>query len=469
VVRGEAILGNTGLIVQATDTINKHSMLKGGERVLVGLSGGPDSVCLLAVLNRIKEDFDLTIHAVYVNHNLRPEEIPAEIAYCREICDEMEVDFRVKSVDVKGYVKEHGINKQEAARYVRYKAFHEAAMEIRAEKIALAHNADDQAETIFMRLIRGAGASGLSGMPAKRGYIIRPLIEIERRYIEDFLKCENLSYVTDSSNLQTDYFRNKFRLMIMPELKKMNPSLIQSVTRTVSILQEEERYLGIIVTKTLMKMISRKTDTRIELFLTPMESMDIVILRRVLRRAIDETEGLRGISFIHIEEIIRLVREGMSGDRIYLPRGIRVIKDYALLVITSEEPRKIAPCELEVPGEVAIVGAGVVIKASFEAEAEDFGDGKQSILLDAAGINFPLKIRPRNPGDCFFPYGFGKRKKLQDFFVDEKVPRDERDSIALVLSGDDIVWVAGYRADDRSRVTSSTKKFLRLVIVKGKF
>ena len=215
--------------------------------------------------------------------------------------------------------------------------------EIRAEKIALAHNADDQAETIFMRLIRGAGASGLAGIPAKRGPIIRPLLEIERRDIEDFLKRENLRYVVDSSNLQTDYFRNKFRLMIMPELKKMNPNLIRSVNRTVSILQEEERYLGIIVTKTLMKMISRKSDTRIELFLTPMESMDIVILRRVLRRAIDETEGLRGISFIHIEEIIRLVKEGISGDRIYLPRGIRVIKDYSLLVITSEEPRKIAP------------------------------------------------------------------------------------------------------------------------------
>jgi len=462
-------LENIDLIGQATDTIKKHCMLKGGERVLVGLSGGPDSVCLLAVLKRIKDDYNLAIHAVYVNHNLRPEEIPAEIACCREICNEMKVDFSVRSVDVKGYVKEHGINKQEAARDLRYKAFYEAAMELRADKIALAHNADDQAETIFMRLIRGAGASGLAGIPAKRGPIIRPLLEIERRDIEDFLERENLRCVIDSSNLQADYFRNKFRLMIMPELKKMNPSLIQSVSRTVSILQEEERYLGIIVTKTLMKMISRKTGTRIELFLTPMGSMDIVILRRVLRRALDETEGLRGISFIHIEEIIRLVKEGMSGDRIYLPRGIRVIKDYSLLVITSEEPRKIASYEINVPGEVAIVGSGVVIRTSFEAEGEDFGDGKSSVLLDADDMNFPLKIRPRKQGDCFFPYGFGKRKKLQDFFVDEKVPRDERDNIPLVFSGDDIIWVSGYRADDRFRVSGSTKKFLRLVIVKGKF
>ena len=456
----------TGSIIK---TINKHSMLKGGETVLVGLSGGPDSVCLLTVLHRIKDDFHLTIRAVYVDHNLRPGETPSEIAFCRDICGKMNVDFRVKSVDVKGYVKTYKLNKQEAARELRYKAFYEAAQETSADKIALAHNADDQAETIFMRLARGTGPSGLTGIPAKRGALIRPLLEIERGEIEDFLESEHIRSVIDSSNLQTDYFRNRFRLMIMPELKKMNPGLIQSVNRTVSILQEEERYLGIIVTKTLMKMISRKTERRIELFLSPMEAMDIVILRRVLRRAVNETEGLKGIGFIHIEDIIRLIKDGKSGDRLYLPKGIRAIKDYSLLVITSEEPRQISSYELQVPGEVAIVGAGVVIKASYEEEAGDFGDGKAMVVLDAADMHVPLKIKPRKPGDWFYPYGFGKRKKLQDFFVDEKVARDERDSIPLVLSGDDIVWVAGYRADNRFRVSGNTKKFLRLVIVKGKF
>jgi len=467
--RGEIILETADFTGSIIKTINKHSMLKGGETVLVGLSGGSDSVCLLTVLHRIKDDFHLTIRAVYVDHNLRPGETPSEIAFCRDICGKMNVDFRVKSVDVKGYVKTYKLNKQEAARELRYKAFYEAAQETSADKIALAHNADDQAETIFMRLARGAGPSGLSGIPVKRGTIIRPLIETERREIEEFLKTENICPVIDSSNLQTDYFRNRFRLMIMPELKKMNPNLVQSVNRTVSVLQEEERYLDIIVTKTLMKMISRKTDRRIELFLSPMGAMDIVILRRVLRRAIDATEGLRRIGFIHIEEIICLVREGRSGDRLYLPRGIRVIKDYSLLVITSEDPCKIASYELEVPGETPIVGAGLVIRGLFEDTAGEFGDGKSSVLLDADVMNFPLKIRPRKPGDCFFPFGFGKRKKLQDFFVDEKVPRDERDSIPCVLSGDEIVWVAGYRADHRFRVTDSTKKFLRLVIVKGKF
>jgi len=461
---------NKDLVNQASNTIRKHSMLKVSETVLVGLSGGPDSVCLLTVLHRIKDVFNLKLHAVYVDHNLRPEETPEEIAFCRELCEKLNVDFRVKSVDVSGYAKEHRMNKQEAARDLRYEAFRHGALEAGAGKIALAHNADDQTETIFMRLLRGAGPAGLAGIPPKRGAIIRPLIETERKDIEDFLEREGISYVVDSSNLQTDYFRNRFRMMIMPELKKLNPGLIHSVNKTASILQEEERYLDIIVTKTLMKMISRKTGRRIELFLSPMEAMDIVILRRVLRRAIDETEGLRGIGFVHIEDIIHLIKEGRAGDRLYLPRGIRAIKDYSLMVITSEEPLMIDSCELQVPGEAAIVGAGLVIRASFEEEeTEGFGDGKTAVVLDADRMSFPLKIRPRKPGDWFFPYGFGKRKKLQDFFVDGKVPRDERDSVPLVLSGDDIIWVAGFRADDRFRVTGNTKKFLRLGIVKGKF
>jgi tRNA(Ile)-lysidine synthase len=463
------ILKHHDLIGNAIRTINKHSLLKGGETVLVGLSGGPDSVCLLTLLHRIKEDFHLTLHAMYVDHQLRPEETPAERAFCAQLCGNMQVDFRVKAVDVKGRIKKCVLNKQEAARELRYRAFYEAAGEIRADKIALAHNADDQTETVFMRLVRGTGPTGLSGMPAVRGTIIRPLIETTRQDIENFLEREKIPSVIDSSNFQTDYFRNRFRLMIMPELKKINPHLTQSVNRTASILQEEERYLEIIVTKTLMKLISRKTAGRIELFLTPMEAMDIVILRRVLRRAIAETEGLRGISFIHIDDIIRLVREGKSGDRLYLPGGVRAIKDYSLLVLTSEEPLKIAAYEMPVPGEVAVVGAGLVIKASFEESAGNPGDGKTSVLLGADDLRFPLRIRSRKPGDCFYPLGFGKRKKIQDFFVNEKVPRDERDSIPLVLSGDEIIWVAGHRADERVRVTGSTKKFLRLAIVRGKF
>jgi tRNA(Ile)-lysidine synthase len=381
----------------------------------------------------------------------------------------LDVAFMQRSIDVSGYRTAHRMNLQEAARELRYQVFRDVASDIKADRIALAHNADDQAETFFMRIARGAGPAGLAGIPVKRGNIIRPLIETGRSEIEEFLKSRGILPVTDSSNLKGDYFRNMVRLSLMPVLKQANPNLVQSLVHTMAILREEERYFGLIVTKTLMKLISRKTGKRIELFLAPMEAMDTVILRRVLRRAIEETKGLERLGFVHIDEIIRLIRRSAAGSRLALPGGIRVIREYALLVLTSEEPARIAEYELSVPGEAVIFGAGLVLTAAFAETAVELGDERSVVLLDADRMKLPLMVRPRRPGDYFYPMGFGKRKKIQDLFVDMKVPRDERDRIPLVVSGDDIVWVAGVRADDRFRITEQTKKFLRLGIVKGRF
>jgi tRNA(Ile)-lysidine synthase len=450
-------------------TVEKYSMLKGGDTVLVGLSGGPDSVCLLHLLHRLKEKIGLKLYAAYVNHNLRPEETPGEIEFCTNLCKKLLIDFTVKSIDVNAYAKDQGLNKQEAARELRYRIFDETAFEAGANKIALAHNADDQAETLIMRLLRGTGPKGLCGIPATRGKIIRPLIQIERRTIEDFLSAEKIPFVIDSSNLRPDYFRNRIRQSIMPFFKEINPNLSATIMRTASIMQEEEEYFEVVVTKTLMKLISRKSPDKIELFIRPMEVMNTVILRRVLRRAIGETKGIRGISFEHIEDIVNLIKRGRAGDRLHLPKGIRAIKEYSLLIITSEKPAKISSYTLEPPAKFPIREAGLVMEASFEEPAGKADGGISSVALDAGLLTLPLQVRPRQAGDFFYPAGFGKKKKLQDFFVDEKVPRDERDKIPIVVSGDDIIWVAGYRADERFRVTGHTQKILRLVIVKGNF
>lgn len=448
-------------------TIKKHAMLSGGETVLTGLSGGPDSVCLLQLLHKLRDELMLKLHAVYIDHGLRPDETPAEIAFCKKMCEGLSVTFIVRVIDVKTYAKECNLNKQDAARELRYRAFEEAAFEIKADKIALGHNADDQIETFFMRIFRGSGPKGIAGIPPVRGKIIRPLIEIERRDIEQFLEENRINYIVDSSNLKEDYLRNKIRLSFLPEVKKINPDIIETMSRTMEIFREEEKFFDILVTKTLMKLISRKTDEHIELFLSPMESMEKVILRRILRRAIDETKGLRGVGFVHIEDIMDLIRKGRHGDRLYLPKGLRVIKNYATLVMTSETPVKIGTYDLDVPGEVVIRETKTVIKVSVAEKAEDYGDGKSVILLDADKATLPLTVRARADGDYFYPMGFGKRKKLQDFFVDEKVPRDERDSIPVVAAGDDIVWIAGYRADERFKADKGTKRFLRLEIKKG--
>lgn len=449
-------------------TIKKHSMLGEKDRVLVGLSGGPDSVCLLHLLNKLKEEYKLDIRALYIDHGLRPDEVPNEIEFCRGLCEKLGIPFLTKSVDVKGYAAESGINKQEAARELRYKAFEETALELGANRIALAHNADDQAETFFMRLLRGSGQKGLSGIPPVRGKIIRPLIETERNEIEKFLLQNELPFIIDSSNLKKDYFRNWLRLSVMSEFKKKNPDLINTIGRVIEVVREEDNYLELIVTKTLMKLIPKKTEKTIELFLVPLENMDKVILRRVLRRAIDAVKGLRGIGFVHIEDIIELVKKGDSGDRLYLPKGIRVIKGYATLILTAELPVKLGAYSLDIPGEVVLREAGVLIKATVSEKGQSGkvseGQRKETIELDADKVQIPLVVRGRKEGDFFYPAGFGKKKKLQDYFVDEKVPRDERDKVPLVLSGEDIVWIAGYRGDERFNITSDTKKIVMLEI-----
>jgi tRNA(Ile)-lysidine synthase len=451
------------------DAISRHSLLKGSERILVGLSGGPDSVCLLHLLLELKGVFSLSLHAAYVDHNLRPAETPREAEFCRTLCSKVGVGFTLKSIRVAEYAKIHGLNRHEAARRLRYAALEEVAAETGSEAIALGHNADDQVETVVMRLVRGAGAQGLAGIPVKRGKIIRPMLEIDRKDIEEYLSVHELPSVVDSSNLRQDYFRNRIRQTVIPGLKEINPNLNETIRHTVAVLAEEERFFGVMVTKTLMKLISRKRTGRIELFLTPLEGMETVILRRVLRRAVQETQGIREIGFTHIEDIMHLVKKGSAGDRLYLPKGIRAVKEYSLLVITSEPPAVVPRLDFLPPGELVVPGTGFVVKATSEDSGGDRGDGKTSVVLDADLLSLPLVVRSRQEGDFFYPLGFGKRKKLQDFFVDMKVPRDERDAVPIVVSGEDIVWVAGYRADHRFRVTPETEKSMRFVIVRGKF
>lgn len=464
------------IIDKVRNTINKYSMLSQWNHVLVALSGGPDSACLLTVLNALKSEFNIHLHAAYIDHGLRPLETPREIESCKKLCASLGIPFTTGYIDVKSYAKEKKLNKQEAARELRYNALNEIAAEKTADRIALGHNANDQAETVLMRLIRGTGSAGLSGMPPIRSQksgiggqkvdLIRPLIEIERHEIEDFLKREGIGFMIDSSNMKHEYSRNKIRHLVIPAIRDINTDVIHTLSRTADIFRDEERYFEILATKTLMRLITRKTSNTIELFLSPMETMDTVILRRTLRRAIEETRGIRGIGFIHIEDIINLVKHGKSGNRLYLPNGRRVIKGYSTLIITSEKPAKLGTCIVDSPGEIALKEPSMVIHSRIIGidEMEDYGDGGKSAAIDADKVHFPMIIRARLPGDFFYPYGFGKRKKLQDYLVDEKIPRDERDTVPLLTCGNNIVWVMGHRLDDRYKVDKKTKRVLKLEI-----
>ncbi|MDA8173071.1 MAG: tRNA lysidine(34) synthetase TilS [Nitrospiraceae bacterium] len=448
---------------QVKKTIDTHSMLsrEGGNGVLIGLSGGADSVCLMVVLSRLKDEYGLKLHAVYIDHGLRPDETPGEAAFAKNLCQSLGVEFHTEKINVISYAEKEGLGKQEAARELRYKAFDSWLVRLGLAKIAVAHNADDQAETFLMRFLRGAGPKGLSAIPPVRGKIIRPLIETPRAEIEEFLGREEIGYITDPSNLKEDYLRNRIRLSVVPVLKEINPSFVSAATRTANVLAEEERYFESVVLKTIMRLLHNKADGEVEFFLSPLESLDIVILRRVLRKMLDITAGLRGVEFTHIEDIIKLVKKGAPGDRINLPHGVRAIKKYSTFLITTKVPSRVEPANMEGPGELEVPGTGKIIKVYFAEKGFQPGEPKKTYLFDADRVSFPLVIRARQDGDFFCPAGLaGSRKKLQDFFVDEKVPRDQRDAVPLIISGEDIMLVCGMRADERFKPTDETRRLL---------
>ncbi len=452
------------LIAKVRATIKKHSMLQGGERVLVGLSAGPDSTCLCMALVTLAAELGIALDAIYVDHGLRPKEIPDEIKFCEDLCEGLGIGFTVRHADVLGAVENMGLNKQEAARDLRYAIFEEHAREIGAHRIALGHTLDDQAETFIMHIIRGSGLKGLGGIPPVRGPIIRPMLEVEKREIIAMLEAEGAAYMVDSSNLGEDYLRNRLRSHLMPMLKELNPNIVPTMGHTAEILRDEDRYLEYVVNKTMMRLVTRKSKRSIELFSSPMETLDRVVVRRVLRRAVAETEGLRALGYVHIEEVIRLVLGGKAGDRVYLPHDIRAIKKYSTVLITSEDPIRLGTYTLAAPGEelplkeVSLMLTSELTDTAPEDETED----SFRMVFDAGQVAFPLTVRPRAEGDHIYPKGFGKRKKLQDLFVDDKVARDERDAVPVVVSGGEIIWVVGLRSDERFRVTPETRKYLIL-------
>ncbi|MBF0516676.1 MAG: tRNA lysidine(34) synthetase TilS [Nitrospirae bacterium] len=459
-----------GFINKIKETIAKYSMLSDGDTVIVGLSGGADSVTLLYCLRELA--MGLTLYAVYIDHGLRPVETPREIEFCANLCYTIGVSFCAEQISLPPKITS---NSQDTLRELRYEILERIAYERKAARIAMGHNKDDQAETVLLHFIRGSALSGLGGIPPVRGKIIRPLIDTTRADIEKYIdsidatNSGGLKFVTDSSNLTQKYTRNKVRHSLLPVLKQYNPNIVDTLTRNADIIRDENTYMERLSIKKTMTLISRRTDRTVELFLLPLQTLEKTIQRRVLKTALGSVDSLKGIGAIHIDDIIELVKHAPTGASIDLPRGIRAIKGYSLVTITTEE-QTCAPINtytLETPGELIIKEAGVVVRASL-AEAGQGAPNRLSVIVDADRLENPLTVRGRSDGDYFYPMGFGKRKKVQDFFVDEKVPKNARDGVPLVFSGDELVWIAGIRGDERFTPGQQTRRFLRLELLQIK-
>jgi tRNA(Ile)-lysidine synthase len=468
--RSKTCVKTYGLINKVKGTIDRYNMLKKGDIVLVAVSGGPDSVCLLEVLNYLKDEYRLSLHVAHLNHKFR-KEADKEAEFVRKLAEEKGIASTIEAIDVKEYCIKKGLSKQEGAREVRYDFLNRIADEVGATRIATGHTADDQAETFLMRLIRGSGASGLSAIPPVRGRIIRPLIEIKKTEALGFLKENNIRYVKDPTNIRPVYLRNKIRLELLPLLvKRFNPNIASALCREADILREDEAFLNGIADTIFKEMVTAQEKDSITLNYLRFSGLHPAIKKRVVRRAVAElTGGLKRISYIHITSAIDAVKN--TGKGIDLTDNIRIERDYNSLKVCVGKVKSTAVQEavqIDVPGTTEVPYFNIKLEAIINNRGAAVPEKADTGLFDLDRAALPLFIRSRKEGDYFFPAGMKGRKKLKEYLIDHKIPRAEREKIpVLVDKNNGILWIIGLRMDERFRAKEDTKRRLVVKVIRS--
>ena len=443
--------------------IRKHHMIETGDYVVAGISGGADSVCLLFMLKEFQKEADFFLEAVHVEHGIRGEESLKDAAFTKQLCKKWGITFHMAAFDVPKRAAGEKLTLEEAARKCRYEAFAEACKGREHAKIAVAHNQDDQAETILWNLVRGSGLQGLCGIRPVNGNIIRPLLGVSRQEIEAYLKKQGQDYCTDSTNLTDEYTRNRLRHRILPEMENG-----LNVRARVHIAQAGERlgraweYLEKEAKKKAEKISSvRKQEVWIEgkELLREEEVMQEYILRVCMERL---GMGLKDVGAVHLDEMKKLAA-GQSGRRMMLPGGrtARRTGDY-LVLGEGEPPQKITEeVELLVPGESQ--WGKYRIKTSLEpGNGQIIPQKKYTKWLDYDTIKNTIQLRSRRSGDYFIAEG--RHSKLKKYFINEKILKEERDKVLLLADESHILWIVGHRISEQCRVTQDTKTILKIQV-----
>lgn len=451
------------MLAKVRETIDAHGLLEVGDGVVVGASGGPDSVALLLSLHRLAPEYGVWLHVAYLNHMIRPREAEEEAAFVSRLAHDLGLPVTVACYDVPAMAAQQRKSLEDAARQARYSFLEEVADRVGAGKIAVGHQADDQVETILMHLLYGAGTAGLGAMAYRRGRIIRPLLAVSRKEILAFLEGEGRGYCLDSSNLDTGYRRNHIRHRLLPLLEKeYNPRVREVLWRTAEILREENGLLEGLARQAWSECLLNEAGGLVELSATALASLAPALQRRLLRLAYSRVLGEgKSLPFRHVEAI----RSRLAGVEMWqqLPLGVQVrLHGGRLQFLRRTRPgAEIAFCRrLALPGITPLPRGGFIETSIVPREVLKGIDWKEVPNEEAyADLGEPwpeLFARYRRPGDSFYPLGMGGRKKLHDFFVDAKVPREVRDTVPLVTTATDIVWVAGLRLDARWRVREET-------------
>ena len=461
-------------------TLRTYRMVQNGDAVLVAVSGGADSVVLVDILLELAPKYSLRMAIAHLNHCLRQSESDRDETFVASLAKRLELPFYVGREDVRRYQERHRLSLEDAARQVRYGFYDSIAAKYGYGKIALGHHGDDNAELVLMNLLRGSGPLGLSGIsPVRDNKIVRPLINLRRSEIMDYVAAKNLDYVTDSSNWDLKYHRNKIRARLMPDLKsEYNPKLIESLNRLTAIVGAEEEWIEDLIHPIYEKAIVFKGKNKLGLSIPELNQQPIAVRRRLIRKAIRWAKGnLRRIAFVHVESVCQLAQIGPTSGLLDLPDRIRIRRDHNVLTISKEginlrrldgirflSETRAYEYPLSRPAKIFVEEAEVHISFSEIPKAQSLDlqpSGHRIVFFDMDKIRFPLVIRNFRPGDRFRPLGSSGNQKLKKFFIDHKVSRIERAKCPIVLSRNKIIWVAGHRLDNAVRIGPQTQRILK--------
>ncbi len=492
--------------------VAKHDLFTHGSAVIVGVSGGPDSLCLLHTLKSLAPEYDLQLHVAHLNHQLRGDEANADADFVRDIARQWNLPCTIEARDVQSFAHDHKLSIEEAARHMRYAFLSEVAIAQHSDTIAVAHNADDQAESVLMHFLRGSGMAGLRGMLPKMRisefrmrnsdsafriphstlndlYLVRPLLEIPRVEIEAYCDQHELHPRRDATNTDTTYFRNRLRHELLPQLETYNPNIRSILRRTARVIAAEYEVLEAHRNYAWDMTVIDESDTVLTFNLSMWRAQPLATQRALLRRAIHQLRPpLRDIDFVHIENAVELLQRATTGAQATLPQNLLLEVSYDTFTMTSRDqlalpdgpllPEGIPSVSITVPGTTPLPESKWLLEAQ-QLKADDGpplqaagressgGDSQTWIAyVDADTLPAPLIMRPRTGADRFHPQGMASAVRLKDWMIGVKVPRAIRDRLPLVVAGEHIVWVPGYRVGQPFIVTEKTAQMIRLAFKK---
>jgi tRNA(Ile)-lysidine synthase len=441
------------------------SLVGQGDSILVAFSGGPDSTALLHALISIREEFELTLSAAHLNHGLRGPESDADQLFCFQFCNALDIPFLSRKVDLSESEPGQSSNLEERARESRYEFLNEAAKEMGADIIATAHTADDQVETVLLRLLRGAGLSGIRGIPMQRHNIIRPLLNVEKSEIQAYLKEHNLHTRHDSHNDDPSFSRVFLRKKVIPLLKELNPSIAANISSSADIWGQEDNLLEELASELNRNFLTRPSDDTLALGTEELKSVHIALQRRMIRRVFLMLHGdTRALESRHIDSVIDHAMGRIPGLTI---KGINIlVKDGLLCFSQAVEKTEETGFRTSttVPSQVTIEETGKSYIISTFSKPVNFLVREQSTperaLLDADKVGDNLIVRSWLPGDKYQQTGVEGTQKLQDIFVNAKLSGTEKQSRSVFETNGDIIWVEGFRVSERYKVSESTRRVL---------